>query len=831
LDLAQVTQNLGTPNFQKFFESVQGLCVVVLPDNPKFTIVAVSDAYLKQTKKNRQKIIGMGLFQVFPDKPDSQGSNSFKRVIEYGLAHTMAIQRYDIPSSDVEGSSYEERHWKPTNSPIIDSDGKLIYIMHQVEDVTELVKKKCSDKLNSNFHKKDQKTSTILRLVGPFLLGLLALGLQIFFRELVGGNYFLFLFPALLLGSAFCGLGPGLIASLGMTIGAWFYIVPPIDSFSFNKTSDIFGIFIFMLLSIIFSVFGGMARKNRLKTADYQLYLDETNEKLLESNNQLTIQKTELTTLLENVKTAKAKLRGQLESAQDAIVVIGPDGNIQFVNEQVEKWFGYSKVELMGRPIEVLVPQNMTEAHKGYRDSYLKQPINRPMGRPGIGLKGRRKNGSEFPVDIALSHSGSQQEMVITAIIRDMSIKHRQETQMRFLDKAGQLLANSPEHEDTLQKTADLFVSELAVGCVMRIMDDDGSFFVKAISHQNLLKKTELEILLTSMDAKKIVATDVAEAIRTHEVQIRRSKTPVRLELTELDEWEKQEVDYYTKCHTVTIPLLLSGQILGVLSLIQEENSDLFSVNDIIFLQAIGTRMALSVENTNLFKKAQHAVKVREEILAIVTHDLKSPLSSIQLITQMLANTKAEDREKIVTLIGLIQDSTDQMERLITDLMDFSKIQEGNLFINKQMENPNDLIKLIANLIDLKTKEKALQFTTDVSLELSSFAYDKYRILQALYNLVGNAIKFTERNGKILISVKKSVGGVTFSVTDNGKGIARENLTNVFDRYWQGQSTSAFSAGLGLAITKGIIEAHGGKIWLESQLGVGSTFHFELPLS
>ncbi len=235
----------------------------------------------------------------------------------------------------------------------------------------------------------------------------------------------------------------------------------------------------------------------------------------------------------------------------------------------------------------------------------------------------------------------------------------------------------------------------------------------------------------------------------------------------------------------------------------------------------------LTIDQTNT--KLIVAIKAREEILAIVTHDLKSPLSSIQQINQMLLNTKVGEQEKMLGLVGLIQDSTDQMERLITDLMDFSKIQDGKLYINKRMENPNDVIKLIADLMDIRIKEKGLLFTSEVCPTVTTLAYDKYRILQVLFNLVGNAIKFTPRNGSIHLTVKESAGGVTFSVADTGVGIDPENHLNVFDRYWQAERTNGFSAGLGLAITKGIIEAHEGKIWIESQPTKGSTFHFELP--
>lgn len=230
-----------------------------------------------------------------------------------------------------------------------------------------------------------------------------------------------------------------------------------------------------------------------------------------------------------------------------------------------------------------------------------------------------------------------------------------------------------------------------------------------------------------------------------------------------------------------------------------------------------------------LHKKLYKSIKDREELLAIVSHDLKNPLSAVLLYAQTLPQIKVTDKEKFSDLSNKIQHAIKQMQRLIADLLDFSKIQVGVLSIQRQKEKPETLILRTFEIMKPLANEKEIEFTYDANPNLQPILCDKERILQTLLNLVENAIKFTPNKGRIHISVIQDKGGLKFSVSDNGPGILEENLPFIFNQYWQAQSSKTSGAGLGLSIAKGIVEAHGGKIWVESQLKVGTTFYFFLP--
>jgi signal transduction histidine kinase len=169
------------------------------------------------------------------------------------------------------------------------------------------------------------------------------------------------------------------------------------------------------------------------------------------------------------------------------------------------------------------------------------------------------------------------------------------------------------------------------------------------------------------------------------------------------------------------------------------------------------------------------------------------------------------------------------MERLIADLLDFSKIQQGILPVKLQKASVKKLIEDVIQSVTAKTKEKSIDLSFTVPESDPVLICDPYRIKQVLNNLLGNAIKFTPERGKISLEVKDQPESFYFSVADSGPGIPENNLLHIFERYWQEKKTAHLGTGLGLFIAKGIMDAHKGKIWVESKIGEGSDFQFEIP--
>lgn len=278
------------------------------------------------------------------------------------------------------------------------------------------------------------------------------------------------------------------------------------------------------------------------------------------------------------------------------------------------------------------------------------------------------------------------------------------------------------------------------------------------------------------------------------------------------------------------VPLVAREKIIGLVILAMSSSKRKFSENDVSFIRLVQYRMALSIDNVRLYDEAQQAILAREAILSIVSHDLRSPLAAIkgglQLIPQLL---KKKSEEKINALVSTLGNSAIFMERLINDLLDYSKIHEGNLSLQLKEISIEKLSSDIIELSQIKAKEKSIDLSSVKNESASILICDPDRIKQVLNNLIGNAIKFTPENGKVALKIEEQKDKFYFSVVDNGPGISKESLQHIFERYWQVKKTAYLGTGLGLFIAKGLVEAHGGRMWVESEIGKGSNFQFEIP--
>ncbi|HJR65316.1 MAG TPA: ATP-binding protein [Gemmatimonadaceae bacterium] len=226
---------------------------------------------------------------------------------------------------------------------------------------------------------------------------------------------------------------------------------------------------------------------------------------------------------------------------------------------------------------------------------------------------------------------------------------------------------------------------------------------------------------------------------------------------------------------------------------------------------------------------AEVALRTRDEVLAVVSHDLRNPLSVIDMCAASLSDKLPPD-DAAHSLVRTIESSTAWMNRLIEDLLDVARVEAGRLALER---NPHDLVRVISEatmMLEPLIAEKSLTLREELPDYLPRANVDSRRIVQVLENLVSNAVKHTAAGGEIRIHAEATNGEILVSVRDTGSGIPSENLPHLFDRFWQARGARRGGAGLGLAIAKGIVEAHGGRMWVESELGSGSLFGFSIPL-
>jgi signal transduction histidine kinase len=276
----------------------------------------------------------------------------------------------------------------------------------------------------------------------------------------------------------------------------------------------------------------------------------------------------------------------------------------------------------------------------------------------------------------------------------------------------------------------------------------------------------------------------------------------------------------------LAVPLRASGREVGRLLL---GRGAPFTPGDLDLAEELGRRAAMAVENARLFRTARLATEAREHTLAVVAHDLRNPLTAIRMDTELLRSILAPAVGEFErgTLVRIDQVAK-RMDALIQDLLDVSRMERGITALELAPHSADDLMAEAADTL------APLAAAHGLRLEVKGCGgalvnADAARVVQVVSNLVGNAVKFTPEGGTVTLACQAGDGEVRFSVADTGPGIEPEQLPHIFGAFWQARHADRRGLGLGLSIARGLVEAHGGSIWVESEPGRGTTFLFTLP--
>jgi PAS domain S-box-containing protein len=290
-------------------------------------------------------------------------------------------------------------------------------------------------------------------------------------------------------------------------------------------------------------------------------------------------------------------------------------------------------------------------------------------------------------------------------------------------------------------------------------------------------------------------------------------------------------------CSVFVVPLFSDMDVLGALIVMRKPDEPAFDdeivtrVRTLADLASIALRRLLALaESERRRNEAEAAVRSRDEVLSIVSHDLRNPVSTVAMSASLLQDPDLElTDEQRNKQLEIIARSAQQMNRLIQDLLDVARIEGGPLSISCRCEDPVALVTEVCDAFRPIAEEKDITFTCNIANDVPQVNADRARVLQAVSNFLNNAVKFTPAGGRITVGLERHDDGVCFSVSDTGPGIRAEELPRMFTRFWQAKKTAHLGAGLGLAIAKGIADAHHGHVWAESTIGQGSTFFLFIP--
>jgi PAS domain S-box-containing protein len=508
-----------------------------------------------------------------------------------------------------------------------------------------------------------------------------------------------------------------------------------------------------------------------------------------------------------------------LRSLGDAVIAADADGRVKFMNPLAQALTGWKEPEALGKPLEeVFKMVRLIERRTGVWKDITSYSLI-------------AKDGSERSIDAELTPicDANNTPMGIVCVFRDVSARKRLLDRQRLMVTATGEVTSSLDRAIVLTRITSLIARSFADWCTIHLRDACGAIRIAAVAHQHEAKDAA---------AQECVGATVHDdaAIEVRKV-IQRANSMLCSNITN-DDWpinalgiQSRLASGLTAASAIVVPLTSYGQCFGALTIVSERRDRLFSKRDIGFMEELGRRVSHGIDNSQTYADARRAARMRGDALAVVSHDLRNPLASISLhADQLLRTPVAPNQERILKNANAIQENAQRMIRLIDDLLDVGRIDSGRLSIELQRHRTTALVSEVFLTFETLASQRSINLVIATLPDLELLC-DRERILQVLSNLIGNALEFSPANYDVVISGEVRGAMFQFSVSDRAGGIAADQVAHVFERYWQAPKAVRRGSGLGLYISREIVEAHGGQIGVDVTPGEGSTFYFTIPLA
>ncbi len=551
-------------------------------------------------------------------------------------------------------------------------------------------------------------------------------------------------------------------------------------------------------------------------------------------------------------RAALEHVRGALGARNGAVWVTGGDGAANLVRAA-----GFAPEQVIPPAARHPIPQTLRTAEPVWLESRGERAARYPdLGAPATGdeisvaclpmkVKGQVIGAMSFTLSGERAFTPDERSFLLVAVRHTAQALERArlyEAERRaraeavaageraaFLNEASALLTSSLEHEATLTGLARLAVPRFADWCSIELAEDPPSGKGPVVVAHEASARMELaRDLWRRHPADRNDPGGSTEAVRSALPELYEDIPDSFLAASARDGEHLRGLRELRLCSAMSVPVIARGKTLGAITLVLAESGRHYGAADLEMAEHLARRAGLAIDNARLYEQAQEAVRAREEVVAIVSHDLKNPLNAILMSAGLLRRSCA-DLDRVHQQADAIERSVHRMRSLVRDLLDLARLEAGRFTLDRQSHAVGPLATEALALLQPLAQQKGLLLEADtVPAGTARALCDRERVLQVFSNLVGNAIAFTPQGGRVTVQARANDSEIAFSVADTGPGIPPEEQRLVFERFWKSRS-SRQGTGLGLSIAKGVVEAHGGRIWVESRQGDGAVFWFTLP--
>ena len=539
----------------------------------------------------------------------------------------------------------------------------------------------------------------------------------------------------------------------------------------------------------------------------------------------------------------QSSLSTTLRSIGDAVIATDARGFITIMNPVAETLTGWGEHDARGRPLADVfrIVSETTRAP-------IPNPVDKVLALGVVtGLADHtillRRDGSEVPIDDSGAPIRGDRGDIegVILVFRDVSEKRREESRRGFLVDATTALPESLDYEETLARIARLAVPRWADWCAVDVVREGEPVPRRlAVAHVDPAKVTFATELAARYPPDPSARTGLPNVLRTGQSELYPDIPDELLVARCVNEEHLRMARNLGLRSAIIVPLAARGRTLGAMTFVFAESGRRYTTDDLAFAEDLARRCAVALDNARLYVSQQRARqsadianRAKDEFLATVSHELRTPLNSILGWAKMMSSSNFDESRRD-RAVDTIERNAIAMAQLIDDLLDMSRIISGTMRLDVQQVTFAAVVDAALESIRPSADAKDIQITPVIDATVPPVAGDPARLQQIIWNLLSNAVKFTPKGGHVDVALRRAGSLVELSVRDSGKGIAPRFLPHVFDPFRQedaSPSRSRGGLGLGLAITRQLVDLHGGGIEVRSDgEGRGAEFTVRLPM-